>query len=200
MTQLSLNFLSFNLFLEFYYNFNQFKYDYSILQRTRDWFYKKILAMIKLDAIDKEILELIQQDSRMTIKEMAGKLNRSTTPIFERLKRLEKQGVIQKYVALLDPQKLGKKLHAFIHISIVDHSKKSVDNFVDQISDYSEVMECYHISGDADFLLKLVLTDIEHYNQFVTEKLSTVSNIGRIKSSFSLSVRKKTTAFRVKEN
>ncbi|MEL6923576.1 MAG: Lrp/AsnC family transcriptional regulator [Bacteroidota bacterium] len=150
---------------------------------------------IKFDKTDLAILRLIQEDSRITIKEMAAQLHLSTTPIFERLKRLEKQGVIQKYVALVDPHKLGKKLDAFIHISIKDHSKNAVDEFVDQVKNYPEVMECYHVTGDSDFLLKVVLEDIDQYNRFITEKLSTVGNIGTLKSSFSLSVRKKTTAY-----
>ena len=153
--------------------------------------------MAKLDATDLAILRLIQEDSRMTIKEIAGQLNLSTTPIFERLKRLERQGVIEKYVALLDPQKLGKKLHAFIHISILDHSKRALDAFVAEIANYPEIMECHHVTGDSDFLLKVVVEDIGQYNQFVTEKLSTVSNIGKVKTSFSLSVRKKTTAYQL---
>lgn len=153
--------------------------------------------MPKFDKIDVQILQLIQQDSRMTIKEIAGKLNLSTTPIFERLKRLEKNGVIRKYVALLDPKKLGKKLNAFIHISIIDHSKMGIDAFVNQVANYPEVMECHHVTGDSDFLLKISVEDIEKYNQFVTDKLSTVPNIGKIKTSFSLSVRKETTVFQI---
>lgn len=151
--------------------------------------------MAKFDQTDVEILKLIQEDSRMTIKEIAGKLNLSTTPIFERLKRLEKRGVIKRYVALLEPKKLGKKLNAFIHISIIDHSKEGIDAFVNQVADYSEVMECHHVTGDSDFLLKISVEDIEKYNLFVTEKLSIVPNINRIKTSFSLSVRKETTVF-----
>lgn len=151
----------------------------------------------KLDKTDIEILKLIQEDSRMTIKEIAGSLNLSTTPIFERLKRLEKQGVIRKYVALLDPKKLGKKLNAFIHISIIDHSKRGVDIFVEHIEKYPEVMECHHVTGDSDFLLKVVVQDIEKYNEFVTEKLSIVPNIDKVKTSFSLSVRKATTVYSI---
>lgn len=150
---------------------------------------------LKLDETDRIILKLLQEDARMTIKEIAASLGLSTTPIFERIKRLERQGVIERYVALLDPIKLGKKLRAFIHISILDHSKQAVDEFVRQVETYPEVMECHHVTGDSDFLLIIVLADIAQYNQFVTEKLSTVSNIGRLNSSFSLSVRKKTTAY-----
>ena len=98
-------------------------------------------------------------------------------------------------MALLDPKKLGKKLNAFIHISIIDHSKEGIDSFVNQVAGYSEVMECHHVTGDSDFLLKISVEDIEKYNLFVTEKLSVVPNINQIKTSFSLSVRKATTVF-----
>lgn len=151
--------------------------------------------MPKFDAIDVQILHLIQEDSRMTIKEISSQLNLSTTPIFERLKRLERQGVIRRYVAILDSKKIGKKLTAFIHISIIDHSKQGLDAFVDQVRTYPEVMECHHVTGDSDFLLKIVVEDIERYNNFVTNKLSTVPNVGRVKTSFSLSVSKATTAY-----
>ncbi len=153
--------------------------------------------MIKLDKTDKAILRLIQEDSRMTIKEIAGHLNLSTTPIFDRLKRLEKQGVIQKYVALIDPKKLGKKLNAFIHCAIIDHSNRGIDVFVEHIQKYPEVMECHHVTGDSDFLLKVVVNDIEAYNKFVTEKLSIVPNINKVKTSFALSTRKWTTVYKV---
>lgn len=149
--------------------------------------------MIKLDKTDIKILQLIQENSRMTIKEIAGQLNLSTTPIFERLKRLEKQGVIKRYAALLDAKKLGKKLTAFIHISIIDHSNHGVGKFVDQVTTYPEVIECHHITGDSDFLLKIIVEDIEVYNAFITQRLWSVPNIGKVKTSFSLSTKKATT-------
>jgi len=150
---------------------------------------------MKFDKVDLSILNLIQEDSTITIKEMAKRLNVSTTPIFERLKRLEKQGVIQKYVALLNPKKVGKKLQVFVDISVVDHRITAIDDFVAHIEKFPEIMECYHITGEADFLLKIVVEDIDVYNEFVTRKLSTVPNIGKIRSSFSLSTKKKLTAF-----
>lgn len=152
---------------------------------------------MNFDTIDIALLNMIQENSNRTIKEMAKVLNLSTTPIFERLKRLEKNDVIKKYVALLDSKKIGKNLVAFAQISVKDHSMTAIDDFVKKVEQYSEVMECYHITGDSDFLLKIVVEDMERYNQFVIKKLSTVSNIGKIKSSFSLSEKKNTTAFLV---
>ena len=151
----------------------------------------------KFDLTDAKILNLLQKDARKTIKEIAGLLNLSTTPVFERIKRLEKKGVIEKYVAILNPHSIGKKLNAFVHLSIIDHSKEAVESFVNQVFQYDEVMECHHVTGDSDFLLKIIVEDIEQYNEFILNKLSVVGNIGTVKSSFSLSIRKDTNAIHV---
>ena len=148
--------------------------------------------MIKLDSYDLKILDLLQRDARSTIKRIARKLSLSTTPVFERIKRLEKLKVIDRYAAILNPALLGKKLTAFIHISIKDHTRESVEAFVERVVSFEEVIECHHVSGDSDFLIQVLLEDIEKYNQFVLEKLSVVPNIGKLESRFSLSVRKKT--------
>lgn len=152
----------------------------------------------KLDKTDKAILELIQVNSRLTIKEIADKLHLSTTPIFDRLKKLEKHGVISSYVALVNGKKLGKQLTVFVNISISKHGKDALNGFVKAITKFPEVMECHHISGDADFLLKLILTDIDAYNTFILDKLSVIPNIGKVESRFSLSERKNTTAIPIK--
>ena len=149
--------------------------------------------MEKMDPLDLKILRLLQQDARMTIKEIASQLKRSTTPIFERIKRLEKRGIIDRYVAILNQAKLGKKLTAFIHISLTNHSKESVEKFVGQVIVYPEIMECYHITGGSDFLLKVVVEDIDQYNKFVLDQLSTIENIGKLETRFTLSIRKHTT-------
>ncbi|GAB5553558.1 MAG: Lrp/AsnC family transcriptional regulator [Saprospiraceae bacterium] len=143
-----------------------------------------------LDNIDLAILRIMQEDSRTTIKQMAEQMNLSTTPIFERIKKLEKRGFILKQVALLDPTKLDLKLTAFISISIADHSSEALEALVDQVITFPEVLECHHVTGKSDFLLKVVLKDIEAYNQFLLNKISKVSNISNIESSFSLSSRK----------
>ena len=148
--------------------------------------------MVKLDSIDLKILDLLQENARITIKEISNQLNLSTTPIFERIKKLEKQGVIDRYIAILSPDKLGKKLNAFANISVKDHSKNAVETFVERIITFPEVMECHYVTGTSDFLIKVLVEDIEKYNLFVLEKLSAVPNIGKVESLFSLSVRKKT--------
>jgi len=147
-----------------------------------------------LDSTDKAILKLIQENSRLTIKEIAKRLHLSTTPIFDRMKKMEKHEVIEKYVALVNPKKVGKQLIVFVNISISKHGKDALNAFVKAITKFPEVVECHHISGDADFLLKLMLKDIEAYNTFIMDKLSVIPNIGKVESRFSLSVRKTTTA------
>lgn len=146
-----------------------------------------------LDTIDLKILQLLQQNARFTIKEIASQLNLSTTPIFDRMKRLEKEGVIDRYVAVVNPTKVGKNLFAFVHISLKEHARPEVEKFVTQVIAFKEVLECYHVAGDADFVLKVALTNIEAYNDFALNKLSMVSNIGKVDSRFCLSVRKYST-------
>ena len=155
------------------------------------------MTIYRTDKTDLKILSMLQQNARLTIKEMAQELNLSTTPVFERIKRMEKGGLIKKYVAIIDPRLLGKTLHAFIHISINEHSKKGLEAFVEQIIELPEVLECHHISGVFDFILKTIFDDMEAYNQFILNDLSVVPNIGRVETRFSLSVRKHTTAIPV---
>lgn len=154
--------------------------------------------MHALDETDKNILRLLQQNARFTIKEIAAKLHLSTTPIFDRMKRMERDGVIDRYVALIDPAKIGKTLFAYVHISLKEHDRENVEAFVEQVIQFQEVLECCHVTGEADFVLKVVMDDIESYNQFVLDKLSVVANIGKVESRFCLSVRKYTTAIPLK--
>ncbi|MEM8529118.1 MAG: Lrp/AsnC family transcriptional regulator [Bacteroidota bacterium] len=147
-----------------------------------------------LDVIDRHILKKLQENNRITIKEMAAELNLSTTPIFERMKKLEREGFITQNVAILNPEKLDLNLVVFISISISDHSIAALDEFIDQVVQFPEVLECHHVTGQSDFLLKVILKDIKEYNEFVLSKISTVPNIAKVESSFSLSVRKHTQA------
>ena len=146
--------------------------------------------MKKIDYIDAKLLSLLQQDGRQTIKELAAQLEMSTTPIFERIKKLEKAGIIDHYAAVLNPDKLGKKLYAFAHISLKDHSKKLVNEFTQQIIEVPQVMECHYVTGDSDFILKILLDDMEKYREFVMNSLFEMSNIAKVETFLSLSVSK----------
>lgn len=150
-----------------------------------------------LDAIDKQIVETLQKDGRITIKALAEQLNLTTTPVFERVKRLEKEGVISKYVALVNPKKVNRNLIVFISISLKNHTRSYLDKFVNEMRSYNEIMECYHIAGNFDYLLKAQMKDMEAFQQFILNKLSVNSNIAHVQSSFVLSKDKYSTALPV---
>lgn len=154
--------------------------------------------MRKIDDIDCQILNLLQKDGRITIKEMATQLGMSTTPIFERTKKLEKAGIISNYAAILDPEKLGKKLYAFAHISLKDHTKELVEKFTEEIAKISEVLECHYVTGDSDFILKILLNDMEKYREFMMNSIFEMSNIAKVETFLSLSVLKNSSVIEVK--
>lgn len=148
----------------------------------KDW--KDILSMANLDETDRKILHYLQQDATLKTRELSEKLNLSYTPVYERVRRLEKEGVIKKYVALLDREKVGKKLMAFCNIALKEHSKTMGEKFVKAVVAMPEVLECFNISGDYDFLLKIVVEDMSQYQQFLMQKLGSLENIGSTHSLF----------------
>lgn len=139
---------------------------------------------MKLDETDLAILGLLQEDAYATHKEIAGKLNMTTTPIFERIKRMEREGVIRKYVALLDQRKVGLQLVAFCDVQLKEHSTPFLEKFEEEIRTIPEIQEVYHIAGMFDYLLKVVVKDMEAYQGFVAKKLAALDNIGRVQSAF----------------
>ncbi|MCF8246607.1 MAG: Lrp/AsnC family transcriptional regulator [Saprospiraceae bacterium] len=153
--------------------------------------------MIKFDALDLRILDLLQEDAYATHKEIASKLNMTTTPIFERIKRLERDGIIRKYTAVLDRQKLGLKLAAFCDVQLKVHSTPFLEKFELEIQSIEEVQEVYHIAGMYDYLLKVVVKDMESYQAFVSKKLAALDNIGRVQSSFVMKEISHTTRFKL---
>ncbi len=152
------------------------------------------MCMIKLDATDHEILKSLQKNALFTTKELAAKLNLSYTPVYERIRKLEKEGIIKKYVALLDRQKIGKNLVVFCNISLKEHSRANGDRFVKAVLAFEEVTECYNISGGYDFMLKVVVNDMPAYQQFLMDKLGTLDSIGNTHCIFVMSEIKHETA------
>ncbi len=138
----------------------------------------------QLDAIDFRILKLLQKNSNLTTKELSAKVNLSTTPVFERVKKLEKFGYIRKYVAVLDAEKLDKGLSVFCNITLKEHTREIGNQFVKDILSLNEVTECYNVSGDYDFLLKVLVKDMKHYQYFVLNHLGGIKNIGSAHSTF----------------
>ena len=149
--------------------------------------------MKKLDEMDIKILQLLQDHGRISIKELSGKLNLSPTPIFERIKKMESSGIIDHYSAIINPDKLGRKLNAFAHISFKDHSKELITDFEEKILTLPEVQECHYVTGGADFIIKIQVKDIDQYREFVTEKLIGIPNIAKIESFLSLQVKTRKT-------
>lgn len=143
--------------------------------------------MKKLDKINRQILNELQEDSSITNAELAERLNLPTTTVFDRVKKLESNGIISKRVAIVNPEKLGKETIAFVSLSLSGHSAKNVQKFWESIESLPEVLECYHISGENDFILKVIVENIRTYETFLLEKLTAIENIGKIKTSFVMS-------------
>jgi len=145
---------------------------------------EKMASTKKLDETDRKILNMLQKNSRITVRELSEKLHLTTTPIHERVKKLEASGYIKEFITLIDHKKLGKQLTVYISASLHEHTKESIDEFEKQMGILDEVMECYYISGNYDFLLKVQCNDMEDYHQFITQKFSTIKNITQFYSSF----------------
>lgn len=145
---------------------------------------EKMASQKKLDNTDRKILNILQKNSRTTIRELSEKLHLSTTPIHERIKKLESNGFIKNYITLIDHKKIGKLLTVYISASLQEHTKDSIDEFEKQMENLDEVMECYYISGNYDFLLKVQCNDMDDYHRFITQKFSTIKNITQFYSSF----------------
>lgn len=144
--------------------------------------------MSDLDQIDLKLLELLQQNGKMTTKEIAQHVNLSPTPVYERIRRLEREGIIQKYVALVKAEKVGKGLIVFCDITLKEHTKEIGYQFVQDIMSLKYVSECYNISGDYDFRLKVMVKDMKYYQDFVLNDLGSIKNIGSAHSTFVMGV------------
>ena len=130
----------------------------------------------KLDKTDLQLLRVLQQNARMTTKELAHEVNLSTTPVFERLKRLERDGIIKKYIAILDAEKLNQGFTVFCQVKLKQMNRDIAQSFVDVIKDIPEVSECYNISGNYDYLLKVHATDMRAYQSFVINTLGGIES------------------------
>lgn len=147
-----------------------------------------------IDNADRKILNMLQENANLTTKEIAAALSLTTTPVHERIKRLEREGLIKKYVALTDRKKLGKSMLAFSHVSLKEHSKEFLTKFESEITSFKEVIACYHVAGNYDYMIKVVVEDMDAYQDFIVNKLASMENIGNVHSSFVLNEIKFTTA------
>ena len=148
---------------------------------------------MSFDIIDKNIIRLLQEDSKQTNKELSNKLNLSVTAVYERIKKLENHGVVSKYVALIDKNKIDKSFVAFCHVKLIQHTQDYVVKFEKEVTNLPEVLECYHISGDYDYLLKVIGKDMEAFREFMVNRLTKINHIGSTHSTFAIEEVKNTT-------
>lgn len=140
--------------------------------------------------IDIQLLDLLQRDGRITNADLAKAVKLSPPTVLQRVRALEKAGLIKAYTAILDAERLGLKVTALCMISLALHQEQPIERFRKAVMGLDEVMECYHVSGDFDFLLKILVKDIRAYEQFVREKLSKIKGVGHIRTSFVLGTNK----------
>lgn len=146
------------------------------------------------DATDKKLLEFLQEDSKQTNKELSNKLGLSVTAVYERIKKLEKEGFIEGYIALVNKEKVNRNFVVFCHVKLVQHSQEFVVRFEKEVKQLKEVLECYHLSGDYDYLLKVIVTDMQEFRAFMVEKLTSINHIGSTHSMFVINKVKHSTA------
>ncbi len=139
--------------------------------------------MENIDSIDINILKQLQKDADLTAQEIAGKVNLSTSPCWRRINRLEKAGIIQKKVALLDSQKLGMQMVTFVSISLSKNDEESLETFEEQVQQFPEIVECYTVTGTMDYFLKIITRDIQHFERFLRQHLAQLPLIREMHSN-----------------
>lgn len=155
--------------------------------------------MVKLDALDVRILDELQKDSNVTNVELAQRVGLSPSPCLARVRALEECGLISRYVALLDPAVLGNLMSAFIQVRLERQAERELGIFEKAVSSFAEVMECYLMTGDADYMLRVVFADLGALQSFIVERLSKIEGIANIKSSFALKQVKYNTAYPMRD-
>lgn len=152
---------------------------------------------MSIDKKDKLILQLLQEDSTLSVKEISEKIGLTFTPTYERIKNLEKQGVVEKYVAILNREKLGINIVVYCNVRLKEQSQKTLKEFEDYISKYDEIQEITSLSGEYDYMIKILANDINSYNEFAVNVISNSPHIGQYHSSIVLAEVKKTTKFKL---
>jgi Lrp/AsnC family leucine-responsive transcriptional regulator len=149
---------------------------------------EELSTPLKLDQKDVAILKLLQHNARITVKEISDKVHLSTTPVYERIKWMEETGVIKQYATLIDHSKVRKGLMVICYVSLKQHNKTAGAKFIKAINEMNEVIECYSISGEFDFMLKVVTENMDTYYDFHVNRLSEIENIGNVQSVFVMGV------------
>jgi len=152
---------------------------------------------MKIDAIDKAILNLMQPDGRVSNADLAERVNLSPSACLRRVRQLEEAGIIEGYAMLVNPAAIGKPSNVFVEVSLASQSEYSLNSFESAVAECPEVMECYLMAGDSDYLLRLVVADAADYERIHKTHLSRLPNVSRIRSQFTLRAVCKKTAFQV---
>lgn len=151
-------------------------------------------APVRMDATDRKILLSLQAEGRMTNAELAQRVGLSPPSVLERVKKMERGGVIRGYVALLEPDLVGLRCFTYVEVSLARHGNEAVQRFVHQITRMDEVLECHHITGEADFLLKIATRDIPAYEELILHRLTALPDVQNLKTLVVLSTMKQETA------
>lgn len=160
---------------------------------------KFIIMMETLDSVDIRLLQLLQSNSRLTTKELATAVGLSISPVYERVKRLENDGFIDRYVALLKPEKLNLAITAYVTVELSRQTNHGAVEFIEVIKNIPEVTECYEVAGSADFLMKVYAPDMKHYRDFVLDVLGNIPSISHINSTFVMAEVKHTTVMPLRQ-
>jgi len=147
----------------------------------------KQAANIRLDKIDRKILEILQSNGRITNAQLSKEIGLSPAPTLERVKKLEQSGIIMSYHAKLDPEKIGMGVSTFVQVTLIGHNRENIEKFMAAINKIDEVVECHHITGTGDFILKVVAKDIPSYQQLMLEKVSDIDVVDNLQSLIILS-------------
>jgi len=145
-----------------------------------------MMPLQSIDAIDIQILDQLQENARLTNVELASRVHLSPSPCLARMRALEESGLISRYVTLLDPLQLGLNVSVFIQIRLERQVERALEVFQEAIRDYPEVMECYLMTGDADYLIRVVVPDVQALERFIVDELSKIPGVANIRSSFAL--------------
>jgi Lrp/AsnC family leucine-responsive transcriptional regulator len=152
------------------------------------------MSKTHLDEVDVELLRLLQGDGRITNADLAKQVNLSPPSVLQRVRALEHAGAIKGYAAILDGDRLGFRITAWVQITLSLHQEQPIERFRRGVQEIPEILECHHVSGDFDFLLKVTVRDMRQYEVFIREKLSKIKGIQQIRSSFVMATNKHTTA------
>ncbi len=157
-------------------------------------------SRVKLDKIDRKILEILQSNAKITNAQLSKDIGLSPAPTLERVKKLETSGIISSYHAQLDTDKIGLGVQTFVQVSLKGHNKQNIDLFLNEINNIPEVIECHHITGSGDFILKIISSDIHSYQKLMLEKVSEIDVVDGLQSMIILSTFKDSKVMPVPEN